>query len=345
MIQIRQLWSALFVNRRPAACELVLFLLLANTLLFGYFAFTRPLEIFLENDAFSPAALGIEPKGWMAWFPPSWVMSYTLYRAVGLVAFLSALLWMFKRFLPWTPIVCALSFGIHVSQQESLMFNYKHELLPGVVLLTLFAGLYTLRHASFSKAIRERRFWTENLYPQWIIVFVVVYLGLLYSSAGMMKIFLGGAEGVNGLTLQLLLLRLFPPHEVEALSWSVQPIVRYRMVATAAMFMTVLLEAGAMPAFVIPGLRRWWAFGLIGMQSTIWITMGIVFHLNLALLTWIALPFDKWLATLGAWLRDCGWTIRLREEGYGWRTVSDLVYAVDILGILKPAALRGSILK
>ena len=344
-IRNRERWSALFVNRRPAACELLLLLVLANTLLYGYFAFTRPLDVFMENDAFSPATLGIEPAGWVAWFPPSWVLSYDLYRAVGLVAFLSALLWIFKRLLPWAPIVCALSFGLHVSHQESLEFNYHHELLPGVVLLTLFAGLYTLRHASFSEAIRKRRFWTENLYPQWVFVLVVVYLGLSYPSAGMIKIFLGGADSVNGLTLQLLLLRFSLTNDVETLSLFAQPLVRYRVAATAAMFMTILLEAGAMPAFVVPGLRRWWACGLMAMQTSIWLAMGILFHPNIALLTWIALPFEKWLATLGEWLRDRGWTISLREESYGWRTVSDLVCAVDVLGILKPEAVRRSILK
>lgn len=343
LARIQGLWSALFVNQRPAGYELLLFLLLANALHDGFNAFSTTRSVFLENDAFGPVVLGIEPVGWVAWFPHSWVLSHPVHQAVGLVAFLSALLWIFKRLLPWAPIVCALSHGLQTSLEESLMFNYGHSRLPGVALLSLYAGLYTLRRSGFSKALRERRFWLTNIYPQWVFALILTYMGLFYSTAGMIKILLGREGLVDGLTLQLLLVRASGV-ELENVSWFAQPLVRYRLLADVSMFTSVLLETGAMVAFLIPWLRALWAFGLIVMHTLVWISMDIPFKMHIALLTWMALPIEKWLAALGAWMRDRGWTICLREEGFGWGTVCKLVYAVDVLGILNPVSTRGYVL-
>lgn len=338
--RIHTLWSALFLNERPTRGEVLLFLLLVNVIHDGYFAFTQPLSGFLESDAFSPIALGITPRGWVAFFPESWVLSHTLYQAVGLIAFLSSLLWMFKRCLPWAAMVCALAHGLQISLEESLMFNYKHQALPGVTLLILYAGLYTLRHASFSNALREKRFWSSKLYPQWVFALVVAYVGLLYSSAGMIKILLGGADSVDGLTLQMLLFRASPSQSLESLAWFAKPIVQYRLMATASMFAAVLLETGAVVAFMVPWLRRYWALGLVVMQTSILLTLGIPFKIHIALLIWIALPFGAWLEALGAWMRDRGWSIRLERESIGWHAIYRLIYAVDVLGILSPVAPR-----
>jgi uncharacterized membrane protein YphA (DoxX/SURF4 family) len=149
------------------------------------------------------------------------------------------------------------------------------------------ASLYTFRRREISRALREHRFWETAFYREWVHVLILVFMGILYSYSGIMKIAYGGWDAGNGLKLQLIFDALAPNGP---LTW---PIVQYRPLATLLMTATVIIETGALPALLIPRLRPWWAMSLVMMHLAIGVAMGIWFVPSMMILVWLSFRVDR----------------------------------------------------
>jgi uncharacterized membrane protein YphA (DoxX/SURF4 family) len=170
---------------------------------------------------------------------------------------------------------------------QSLDFDYIHQSLPAVASMVAMAALYTFRRREISRALREQRFWETAFYREWIYVLILVFMGILYSYSGVMKLVYGGWDAGNGLKLQLILDALAPNGP---LTW---PIVQYRPLATLLMTATVIIETGALPALLIPRLRPWWAMSLVMMHLAIGVAMGIWFVPSMMILVWLSFRVDR----------------------------------------------------
>jgi hypothetical protein len=153
---------------------------------------------------------------------------------VALVALVSGGLWLCKRGQPWSGIVATWSYGLSNCLRQSLDFDYIHQSLPVVASMIAIASLYTFRRREISRALREHRFWETAFYREWVHVLILVFMGILYSYSGIMKIAYGGWDAGNGLKLQLIFDALAPNGP---LTW---PIVQYRPLATLLMTATVV---------------------------------------------------------------------------------------------------------
>jgi hypothetical protein len=275
----------------------------------------------------------VDPVGWAARLPLELVLSYSFDRAVGLVVLVSGLLWLFKRALPWSPLICAGSYGLLISLKLSRMY-YAHRLLQAPALLLIFAAFYGFRHREIADSLRRHRFWTTPVYPRWVVALTVAYFGLSYSYAGLLKIWTGGLNAGSGLALQLYVTAYNGgPEKVPLLG---QMLVRSRPLATAMMTATVIFEAGAMFAFLSRRVRPWWALALLGFQVGVLVVMHISFEVSIFALAWIAAAGQAWIPEYLGRLLPRRPALNVTYAGGLFRRAAvDLIYALDLFGFVQ----------
>jgi hypothetical protein len=275
----RQYWKELFDERSAAPFELLLYVLLAQVVISGIPPLFQSAAKFRDSAAFLPGVV-VRPVGWAAWVPVSLVLSQRFYEAVALIAVVAAICWMLKRGLPWSPALCVMAHGLQTCLHFSMIHHYSHELLAQTALLMIYAAFYTFRRKQIELA-------GLRTYPNWVFTLMLFYLGTFYMSSGIAKIGLGGRDAFNGLSLQLFVVNMaFDRGSGMPLLGNL--ILSNRSLASAAMFATVVLECGALIAFLTPRLRPWWALGLLGCHVGIYFAMGISFRMNAIILLWMA---------------------------------------------------------
>lgn len=290
----RRQWERLFENGPNLFYEAGLTIMLLRTLWISLGALLRSRVAFRDEDAFSQAAVSIHPVGWAWWLPVNLVTSQAFERAVAVVIMISCGCWLLKRCLPWSALCGATSYGFYVSLCQSRIANYRHETLPDVAMLVVFAAFYTLRRREIIRAVNAHRFWERKLYPNWVYALCITYMGLYYTFGGLSKL-AAMRTGVwqSGLTLQLLLWKPDP------LPVAAVPIVRNYAIANLSMIASIVLETGALAAFTVRWLRPWWATGLITMHVLVLLTLHIDFRSTILVLIWIAWPWQRILSALG----------------------------------------------
>lgn len=329
------LWFSLFTDReRPGRLELLLSVMLINFIRVGCEALFQSRETFLIQHAFSPKALGVRGVGWAAWLPPSLIVSQLFNRGVAFVLAMSAACWLLKRGLIWSPVVTALSYGLLVSLRLSRNMYYVHPSVAFVFAILVYSAFYLQYRIEINSALIDNRFWDEPLYPRWVLVLILTYMGTYYGFAGIQKLRQGWLSEWSGLTLQLL---LCPAGSARpGLPLLAKPLVASRQLATLAMATTLVLELGALIGLLWRPLRPWWASGLIGMHLMIGLTMRIWFVPPMIILALVGLPFDHWLTATRARLRRAGLVIHIVPKRLSPSAFLLLraIYAVDLLGLL-----------
>jgi uncharacterized membrane protein YphA (DoxX/SURF4 family) len=326
------MWNKLFATERPQALEVLLWFLLAKAVRDGLVAATVTSAAFHQAPAFSEVAIDIDGVGWAEMMSDDMLKSVYVYRGLGLITSVSCMMWLLKVMLPYSSILGTLSFGLLTSQSMSLAYSYLHETLPAVACLLVICACYVFRRQQIAASLREGVFWSQSIYPKWPTFLICVYMGVSYTYSGLTKLVMGGEDAFSGLTLQLLFGR------TEDLPLLAQPIVNSRLVATAVMTATVILETGALPALLVPCLRKWWCLGLVGMHLSVLFAMNIPFKVNIVVLLWMAFvagaKFD-WLSDV---IGRSGVTKRLRTWMAAVRNPAfrRLAHSLDILGLLSP---------
>lgn len=280
-----------FDTEQGAAYELLLVVMLLKCVRDALTTMLSSPKSFHSQDAFSAAAIFVEPVAWAAWLPQSFVLSHAFTRLAAVIVFFSATLWLFKRCLPISPILCALSYGLLQSCWLSRMFNYKHQYFVVEWVLIVFAAVHVLRWRSFHDAKHKFGLYAVPLYPGWVALLIAAYLGFQYSCSGITKLQMAGIDAGSGTKLQLLVW-LTNTNVIECGDPGVfvRMIIEHRWLAIVGMTSSVILETGAVFAFSIRGLRPWWALGLVMMHVIVIATMHIPFIPNIIVLAWLATP-------------------------------------------------------
>jgi hypothetical protein len=284
------IWTALFEPRRAGDFEPLLWFLLLNAMRKGLSAVIASSDAFHTQDAFHTPTIAVNPVGWAAGLPVDLVLSQDFERAVGLVVFVFAALWLFKRWLLVSPALCAASHGLLISLELSRMFNYAHQNLISVWSLIVLALVYQLRRQNTRAPGRSARNPIMVTYPAWAGVLIGAFLGFQYTYSGINKLLMGGIDADNGLNLQLLVYQVNNWGETLQSNWAAQFFVDHRSLAAIAMTSAVILETGAVAAFLVSRLRPWWALGLASMHVSVMLTMHISFATNTIVLVWLAIP-------------------------------------------------------
>lgn len=319
----------LFRTDRPGFYEVGLLVLLANCVR-DALAFYG--DVTIDGPGF--AYVSLNPVGWVFWMPAAWILDPIVAKAVWATVAVSAVCWAFKKLLPWSALVCATSYGLGISLYLSRMANYKHEDLPAVFALCVFAAFYSFRHREIARATDSRTLWRTNIYPRWVFYLMIMYMGMYYNYGGLVKLIAFHDEWWKiGTTLQLLV------WSAADLPMASRILVSHHEIAVALMVGSIVLEATALPGLLLRKTRPWWALGLIGLHLGVLVTLGINFKLAMFVLGWLALP----------WQRTASWVHRMvvgKVTGIlgvlGQRKqltfLGDLVYAVDVLSGLRPHA-------
>ena len=304
MRQLPTIWSSLFVRvERPPRLEVLLWVLLASCIKSGLQAVFEPRTSFLAADAFKPQTVGVRGVGWAVLLLPSWITSHSFNRAVAVVLIVSAVCWLLKRGLVWSPIATALAYGLLDCLDKSRHFVFHHRLHAAAFMLLVFAGFYFFHRREIGAAVKDCQFWDKPIYPRWVLVLCLAYLGTFYGAAGLQKLIHGwlGSGTDSGVTLQLFCL-LCPRRE----SLFARLLLDYRPLAAIAMATTLVLELGALFGLLWRPLRPWWAAGLIAMQLWIGLATGIWFSSLMRLLAITGFPLDRWLTLAQARLHESG---------------------------------------
>ena len=226
-----------------------------------------------------------------SWLPHSLLDSQSFFTAMRFVLAGSALLWLFDKWVPWSSWLCVFSFMLMWSLRMENVANGAHIFTVTNMLLFIYAMWYQFYYREILQAKKEGRFWETRLFPRWVFLLVIFYLGWFHTLAGFAKVFASGVGWGNGTSLQLWV-HLFGLPE--------SPSTQLMLYDNR---LTACLQTGAMVIECLSVLAVFnrWARYLVGI-GVVGFYMGVLttfvdfgFHFNAMLTAWFLLPFDYWL--------------------------------------------------
>lgn len=161
-----------------------------------------------------------------------------LFEVAKWVYFVSAVLWFFNRFLPYSSWVCTLSFttvmglyfeNIPFSDHQGIMIN---------VLMLIYCLWPHFHHRALRQAMKDGTYWRSALFPNWVHFLSVVYIASYYSLSGMAKVLGSGFGWADGVTLQLILYKSGAPLDQFPMDW----VMGSTAIAQALQMSTLMLE-------------------------------------------------------------------------------------------------------
>ena len=223
-----------------------------------------------------------------AWLPESLLRSETFFTAVRVLLIASAALWALRVAVPiscWTTTVL---FALMWSLRMENLTNGAHIFNVTNMLLLIHAMWFQFYWNEMRAAARVGEFWQTPLYPRWVFMLSVFYLGWFHSLAGFTKILNTGFGWGNGVSLQLW---------TELFGETVSPFAQVILYDDR---LTAWLQTGALAieCLSILCIFHWMlryavGLGLIGFYIgvlTTFVTFG--FHFNAILVALFLLPVD-----------------------------------------------------
>lgn len=262
---------------RPGFGQFVTWLLLA----FAVILAISPIEF--SNGVRSADAATI-----FAWLPELLLRNENFFTAVRVLLIVSAALWALRIAVPvscWTTTVL---FALMWSLRMENLTNGAHIFNVTNMLLLIHALWFQFYSADMKAAATEGKFWQTQLYPRWVFMLSVFYLGWFHSLAGFTKILKTGFGWGNGVSLQLW---------TEVFGETESPFAQVILYDDR---LTAWMQTGALAieCLSILCIFHWMiryavGFGLIGFYIgvlTTFVTFG--FHFNAILVALFLLPVD-----------------------------------------------------
>lgn len=230
------------------------------------------------------------PSTIFSWLPVAILdapLTFHFFRAI-LVA--GGICWAFQRGLLWSPWLTVIGFlGLWSLHVENTWAG-AHIFHASAMLLVLHAVWVALDRKEISAAVERGDYFQTNLYPRWVFLLGLFYLGLFHTYAGLSKFMTSGTDWANGHSLQLWA-------HMDGYRWSptTQLLLNSRTAATVLQWATLIAETGAV--FVLPWrwLRILFGLLLVGFYCGVILTFPYGFEFNLLLTAAYFLPVKEWL--------------------------------------------------
>jgi hypothetical protein len=227
----------------------------------------------------------------------SWLPSEILHAPWGFTVFrallvLGATLWLCGKFTPWSCWLTTIGFTGLWSWHMETTTNGAHIFNVSNQLLCVQSLWMTWKHAEMQAAIREQRYWTTPLYPNWAFWLGIGFLGLFHTYAGLAKLTFSGWSWANGTSLQL-----WAYWDGRPGSWTRELIINHRSFALVMQWATLIFETAGILALFDRRLRLIVGLAILSFYMGVLLTFDYGFHLNFLLTALYHLPFDRWLTS------------------------------------------------
>jgi hypothetical protein len=230
------------------------------------------------------------PATVFSWLPDAIRNSDATFYGFRALLLLGATLWLFNRALPWSCWLATLGFTGLWSMHMETTTNGAHIFNAANQLLVVQSLWYTFFARDIRTALTERRFWATPLYPNWVYLLGLFYLGLFHTSAGLAKLAASGLDWPNGVSLQL-----WAYWDGRPGSWTRELMINYRPVVLVMQWLTLIFETAAIAGLFSRRLRPLIGLMLVSFYFGVVLTFDYGFHLNLVLTALFYLPFNTWL--------------------------------------------------
>lgn len=262
---------------RPGFGQSVTWLLLA----FAVILAISPIE-------FSSGVRSADAATIFAWLPEFLLRNGIFFTAVRVLLIVSAALWALRIAVPISCWTTTILFALMWSLRMENLTNGAHIFNVTNMLLLIHALWFQFYWADMKTAVSEGKFWQTQLYPRWVFMLSVFYLGWFHSLAGFTKILKTGFGWGNGVSLQLW---------TELFGETESPFAQVILYDDR---LTAVLQTGALAieCLSILCIFHWMiryavGLGLIGFYIgvlTTFVTFG--FHFNAILVALFLLPVD-----------------------------------------------------
>jgi hypothetical protein len=227
-----------------------------------------------------------------SFLPETLLRSVVFYQLLRVVLAIVALSWALQRGLPWTPWATSICFMLLWALRMENVTNGAHIFHVANMLIFLHAAWYFLYRHEIAAARAEGVFWKTRLYPRWVFLLSVFYLGVFHTWAGITKISASGLDWGNGLSLQLW---------IYLWGWPGSP---FGQLVLASRWVARLLQTGALviESFSFLCWFGYWprilvGLGLLGFYSGVLGTfVDYGFHFNAILVALFLLPVENWVS-------------------------------------------------
>lgn len=203
----------------------------------------------------------------------------------------SAILWAMQWFIPWSCWATVIAFTTVWALRMENTYHADHIFNVTNMLLVIHAMWYQFYCPEIRQSLAARQFWQTPLYPRWVFLLSVFYIGLYHTLAGVSKLSFSDLVWANGLSLQLW---------VHLWGWPGSPfgnvILENRTLATIFQNAVLILELMAILALPLRRLRTVIGIGLLCFYAGVLGTfVEFGFYFNAILVAMLLLPVEPYL--------------------------------------------------
>ncbi|MEM7454881.1 MAG: hypothetical protein AAF456_11080 [Planctomycetota bacterium] len=226
----------------------------------------------------------------ISWLPVSILENQMLFNVVRGLFALSAVMWLFRKWTPWTcwATVLTFTFAVSLRFENSTSVSQMYNLTN--MLLAVHALWHHLCDDRIKEAAEKRAFSKTLLYPRWVFGLSLFSIAWFHTLAGISKLRESGSEWGDGVSLQLWTNLLGEKGSLGS---------DLLMLDTeySAMFQTALLglECAALVCLLHWSLRYVVGIGLtVSYVAMCMAFPGLEFYFNAVPVALFLLPFDRW---------------------------------------------------
>jgi len=224
-----------------------------------------------------------------SWLPAEVLASAWIFYLFRGLLIAGSVLWLLQRLLPWSCWMTVLGFtGVWAMHVENT-YNAAHIFHVANNLLVIQALWVTFEVGEIRASLKAGSYWQTPLYPRWVFLAGVAYIGIFHSAAGLTKLLYSGPAWASGTSLQLWTYLWGHP-------WapSTHLILSSRTFTACLQAATLVIESAAVLA-IIPRLRMPIGVLLLGFYAGVLLTFDYGFHFNALFTALYLLPFERWL--------------------------------------------------
>jgi hypothetical protein len=229
------------------------------------------------------------PASLLSWLPAEALSSPVSFWIVRMMLVVGVGLWFWRTLLPWSCWLTVVAFTALWSLHVENSWHTNHCFQMTNNLLVIQALWETLCAREIREATAAGKYWQTPLYPRWVTLAAVAYIGIFHTAAGLSKLTFSGPGWANGTGLQIwthLWGRPWSPT-----TWLILHSRTFTQVLQAA---TLVVETAGVLA-VFPRLRTWIGLAMVGFYVGVLLTFDYGFHLNLLFTALYLLPVERWV--------------------------------------------------